>query len=195
MKYVSVPFDINLFFDIINESKKCYILKEKDRILHYIGYDSYNVKFVFANKSVKKSYITIDPSKIHEVISIMKMIPDIGMCIRDKDFVKVVVNKSNLQSFIESDNWEPITYDINEQFKLLHNLDIVLLSNDQYYLYVTGGYFINRNITIHKDNFNENTFIKRIFSPVQGILPNGFNTVEQVFKDSSYTKLYDYLEN
>lgn len=42
MKYVSVPFDINLFFDIINESKKCYILKEKDRILHYVGYDSYN---------------------------------------------------------------------------------------------------------------------------------------------------------
>ena len=23
MKYVSVPFDINLFFDIINENKKC----------------------------------------------------------------------------------------------------------------------------------------------------------------------------
>ena len=63
-------------------------MKEKDRILHYVGYDSYNVKFVFANKSIKKNYITIDPSKIHEVISIMKMIPDIGMCVRDKDFVK-----------------------------------------------------------------------------------------------------------
>lgn len=192
MKYTSVPFDINLFFDIIYKNKECYILKEKDRILHFVGYDSYNDKYVFANESDKKSYITIKPIKISENISIFRIIPEIGMCVEFADNSKMIINDSTIQLFMEREDWKPANINIDSQFKKLHNLDIVILSNNECFLYVVGGYFINKNITIHKDNFNKNMFIKYIYAPIEGILPNGFSTIERVMKDSSYTLIYDY---
>ena len=111
--------------------------------------------------------------------------------------LKTKANYNNL--YLYNDYIISNTYPLNEKSIVRVTNKINYIKNNYldetsrvYYSIIPDkNYFINKNITIHKDNLNENIFIKRIFSPVQGVLPNGFNTVEQVFKDSSYTKLYD----